>query len=127
MDSLQSLPDREFRAFLEAGRFMLQRSRASGHHVFPPRVAEPGTGARDLEWVEASGNATLHAITIVPRKAPQAPHVIVLADLQEGPRVLSVLRSDKPEAMAIGAALTARIEPGEGEALLVFEAAKDAD
>lgn len=127
MDSLQSLPDREFRTFLEAGRFMLQRSRASGRHVFPPRVAEPGTGARDLEWVEASGNATLHAITIVSRKPPQAPHAIVLVDLQEGPRVLSVLRSDAPQAVAIGAALTARIEPGEGEPLLVFELAKAAN
>ena len=34
---------------------MLQRSRESGTCFWFPRVAEPGTGCTDLEWVEASG------------------------------------------------------------------------
>lgn len=116
-------PEHEFREFLAAGRFMLQRARASGRFVFPPRVAEPGTGARDLEWVAASGRGTLHAVTVVPRKPPQAAHVIVLVDLEEGPRILSVLRADDAGAIGIGAALHARIEAGDGEPLLVFEPA----
>ena len=33
---------------------MIQKSRSTGGHVFYPRVAEPGTGATDLEWVAAS-------------------------------------------------------------------------
>src|SRR5690606_32935433 len=53
-------PDAEFNAYLAEGRFMIQRSRSSGKYVFYPRVAEPGTGARDLEWTEASGLGTVY-------------------------------------------------------------------
>lgn len=115
--------DREFREFLSQGRFMLQRSRSSGRHVFPPRVAEPGTGARDLEWVAASGRGTLHAITLLPRKAPEPAHCIVLVDLAEGPRVLSTLRDEAPETAAIGEALQADIEQRSEGPLLVFRRA----
>lgn len=56
-------PEAEFRTFLQAGRFMIQRSRSTGEHVFYPRVAAPG-GEQYLEWVEASGRGTVHAITV---------------------------------------------------------------
>ena len=46
-------PDEEYLEHLAAGRFMIQRSRSSGKFVFYPRVAEPGTGALDLEWTPA--------------------------------------------------------------------------
>lgn len=113
-------PELEFREFLSAGRFMLQRSSTSGRCHFPPRVAEPGTGSTDLEWVEASGLGTLHAITVLPRKPPEPPHVIVLVDLEEGPRLLSVLRGEAAASAAIGTTLKARIETQGGEPILVF-------
>ena len=116
-------PDREFREFLAQGRFMLQRSRASGRCIFPPRVAEPGTGACDLEWVSASGRGTLHAITLVPRKPPEPAQVVILVDLAEGPRLMSTLRDPAPQSLAIGAPLVARIETTGAEPLLVFERA----
>jgi len=118
-------PEAQFRRFLVEGRFMLQRCRTSGRHFFPPRLAEPGTGSQDLEWVPASGRGTLHAITVVPRKPPQPAHTLVLVDLEEGPRMLSVLVSGAPEAMAIGAALAARVATEGGQPLVVFEPAKD--
>lgn len=114
------VPDREFRDFLSRGHFMLQRSRSSGRHVFPPRVAEPGTGARDLEWVVASGRGTLHAITLLPRKAPERAHCIILVDLAEGPRLISTLRDEAPETAVIGEELQAQIENGADGPLLVF-------
>ena len=52
-------PEQEYLAHLAQGRFMLQRSASSGGYVFYPRVAEPGTGATDLEWVEASGRGVV--------------------------------------------------------------------
>jgi len=48
-------PEQEFLRFLLQRRFMIQRSRSSGRHVYYPRMAEPLTGALDLEWVKASG------------------------------------------------------------------------
>ena len=50
----QAGPEADYLAHLRAGRFMIQRSRSTGGRVFYPRVAAPGTGERDLEWVEAS-------------------------------------------------------------------------
>ena len=59
--TVSPLPEREYLQHLAEGRFMIQRSRASGRFVFYPRVAEPATGATDLEWVEASGGGTVYA------------------------------------------------------------------
>lgn len=119
-------PDQEFRAHLAAGRFMLQRSRSSGHHVFPPRVAEPGTGARDLEWVEASGLGRLYSFTEVTQKAPRENYNIALVDLDEGPRVLSTLHGAPSEGLPIGAPVRAQIVTREGQPLLVFVPAQAA-
>lgn len=113
-------PDQEFQAHLATGRFMLQRSRSSGRHVFPPRVAEPGTGARDLEWVEASGLGRLYSFTEVAQKAPRENYNIALVDLDEGPRVLSTLQDAPAGGLPIGAPVRARIVTREGRPLLVF-------
>src|SRR5271166_5456461 len=86
-------PDKEFEAFLANGRFMIQRSRSSGRYVFYPRVAEPRTGARDLEWVEASGGGTVYAVTVVRNRPPYADHNVALVDLDELPRLMSRIDS----------------------------------
>ena len=44
----QTRPEQDYLQHLSQGRFMIQRSRASGAYVFYPRVAEPRTGATDL-------------------------------------------------------------------------------
>ncbi|MDP3139530.1 MAG: OB-fold domain-containing protein [Burkholderiaceae bacterium] len=119
-------PDQEFHAHLAAGRFMLQRSRSSGRHVFPPRVAEPGTGARDLEWVEASGLGRLYSFTEVAQKTPRENYNIALVDLEEGPRVLSTLQGAPAEGLPIGAPVRAQIVTREGQPLLVFVPAQAA-
>lgn len=116
-------PEAEWRAHLAQGRFMIQRSRANGGHVFYPRIAEPGTGAMDLEWVEASGDAVVHAVTIVRRKDPADSYNVVLVDLAEGPRLMSRIDGIDNEAVTIGMAVKARIIIEGGEPLLVFEPA----
>ncbi len=114
-------PDEEFDRFLAAGRFMLQRSRSSLRFVFPPRVAEPGTGARDLEWVEASGRATVHSWTIVSQKPPALGYSVALVDLAEGPRLVTRLQGVPPRPVRIGEAVQAKIVDEQGSPLLVFE------
>lgn len=114
-------PQQEWAAFLAEGRFMIQRSPSTGGHVFYPRIAEPGTGA-DLEWVEASGKGTVHAVTIVRKKDPAESYNVVLVDLEEGPRLMSRIDGIDNDAITIGMAVKARIVR-EGDApLLVFEA-----
>ena len=81
-------PEAEYRAHLQAGRFMIQRSRSTGAHTFYPRIAIPGTGEQDLEWVVASGLATVYAITV--NRTREGAYNVALVDLDEGPRMKRV-------------------------------------
>ncbi|HZU63888.1 MAG TPA: OB-fold domain-containing protein [Novosphingobium sp.] len=113
-------PEAEWRAHLAAGRFMLQRSRASGAFVFYPRIAQPGTGAQDLEWVPACGEGRIHAATLVRRRNPAESYNVVLVDLAEGPRLMSRVDGIAADAVTIGMPVKARIIEEEGQPLLVF-------
>ena len=116
-------PEQEYFAHLARGRFMLQRSRSSGRCYFYPRVAEPVTGTRDLEWVAASGRGTVHATTVVRPKPPQLPYNVVLVDLEEGPRVMCRVEGIAPEAVQIGMQVRSRIGNQDNKPILLFEVA----
>lgn len=118
-------PEQDYFAHLAQGRFMLQRSRTSGNYFFYPRVAEPVTGARDLEWVEATGRGTVHATTVVRVKPPQQPYNVVLVDLEEGPRVMSRVEGIAPQDVRIGMKVQARIAKQEERDILLFDVAAD--
>ena len=112
-------PEAEYRAHLLEGRFMIQRSPSTGRHVFYPRIAAPGTGERDLEWVQASGRATVYAITV--NRAREGSYNLALVDLEEGPRMMT--RIEGVETVPIGTAVTAKIIEEAGAPLVVFEVA----
>lgn len=114
-------PSARWREALGEGRFLIQRSRRDGSHVFPPRVAAPGSGADDLEWVEAKGLGTVHSVTVVRPRPPAEPYAIVLVDLDEGVRMMSRVEGVAPEEVAIGMRVRARIAASEGGPLLVFD------
>lgn len=113
-------PRDEWLAHLAEGRFMIQRSRTSGTHVFYPRIAAPGTGDQDLEWVEASGSGTIYAVTVIRKKDPAENYNVVLVDLDEGPRLMSRVDGIDHDAIAIGMRVAARIVTEEDKHVLVF-------
>lgn len=116
-------PEREFFAFLEGGRFMIQRSRESGRCFFYPRIAEPGTGSTDLEWVEASGRGTVYSTTVVRQKPPTPNYNVAIIELAEGPRLMSRIDGLAPESVCIGLAVHAVIKRENDKPILVFEPA----
>jgi uncharacterized OB-fold protein len=116
--SIAPKPEQDYLAFLAQGRFMIQRSRSSGRHVFYPRVAEPRTGATDLEWVPASGFGTVYATSVVRQRDPAQHYNVALIDLVEGPRMMSRVESIAPDAVRIGMKVQARIAP-EGDGFIV--------
>lgn len=116
-------PEQEFLAYLEQGEFMLQRSRSSGNFLFYPRVAEPGTGATDLEWVKASGAGTVYSTTVIRQKPPKTDYNLALIDLAEGPRMMSRVQNIPPERVKIGMAVRALVIREDGGPLVVFEPA----
>ena len=113
-------PDQEFLAFLAQGKFMMQRRRSGGEPFFYPRVAEPGTGSTDLEWVEASGLGTVYATTTVRVRPPEADYNVVVVELDEGPRLLSRVDGVAPAAVVIGMRVKAQIVPFEDRHAIVF-------
>jgi hypothetical protein len=117
-------PEAEYLHHLAQGRFMLLRGRAGGVCIHPPRVAAPGSGATDLEWVPASGRGTVHSTTTVRCKPPAPDYNVALIDLAEGPRLMSTVTGIAPAQVRIGMAVRARIEAGEDGPRLVFEPAE---
>ncbi|MCP8467593.1 OB-fold domain-containing protein [Pseudomonas sp. ZM23] len=110
-------PEAQYQRFLQEGRFMLQRSVSTGRYVFYPRVAIPGTGETDLEWVEAAGTGRIYAITV--NRSRNASHNVALIDLDEGVRMMS--RVADRETAAIGSRVRARVLEEDGQALVVFD------
>lgn len=110
-------PQAEFERYLAGGRFMVQRSRSSGAFTFYPRVAIPGTGEADLEWVAASGKGTVYAITV--NRSRSGSSNVALVQLDEGPRLMT--RIAGVETVPIGTRVSARIEDLDGEPAVVFD------
>lgn len=113
-------PETHWRAALAEGRLLLQRAAGSGAAIFPPRLVEPGTGAMDLEWIEASGLGIVYSVTLILQKPPLEPYNVVLVDLDEGARVMS--RVEGAGEVSIGMRVRARIDRGD-EPILLFEPA----
>jgi len=119
-------PDRVYRDALEAGCFQIQHCKDCGQHVFYPRVLCNHCGATALEWVVASGRATVYSTTVVRRRPDAGGDInIVLVDLEEGVRMMSRVEGLAPEQVRIGMAVTARIVAGAGQPLVVFVAAQE--
>ena len=117
-------PEAVFRAYLGQGRFMIQRSASTGLHVFYPRVMMPCSGEADLEWVEASGEGTVHATTVNRRRPSSGgDFTVALIDLAEGPRMMSRVVGIAPEDVKIGMKVTAKIEELNGAPAVLFEPA----
>ena len=74
------------------GRFLLQRCAACGHRQHYPRALCTRCGAADLTWDDVSGRGTVYSHTTVrraPHPAFEAPYVVALVRLEEGPVLLT--------------------------------------
>jgi uncharacterized OB-fold protein len=114
-------PDLVYREALVAGHFQIQHCKNCSRHVFYPRVLCNHCGAAALEWVAASGRATVYSTTVVRRKPDAGGDInIVLVDLEEGVRMMSRVDALAPEQVRIGMAVTARIVADAGQPMVVF-------
>jgi uncharacterized OB-fold protein len=119
----QTGPEAQWRSALAEGRLLLQRSASDGAYVFPPRTMAPGSGSDDLEWIAASGQATVYSVTVISPKPPLEPYNVVLVDLDEGPRVMSRVEGLAAAEVKIGMRVQARIGEHDGEPILLFDPA----
>lgn len=114
------LPEKTWRDALAEGRFLLQRAASSGTVYFPPRLAEPGTGEADLEWIEAPELGTVYSVTVIYPKPPAAPYNVAIIDMDGGGRLMSRVDGIDPESVTIGLRVTPHIIEQDSAPLLVF-------
>lgn len=119
-------PEAEYQAFLAQGRFLIQRVISTGEHLFFPRIAQPGTGRTDLEWVEPSGMGTVYSSTIVRNRPPEPDYVIALVDLPERVRMMSRIVGCDPEAVRIGMAVASYVGDVDGAPTVLFAPVEEA-
>jgi uncharacterized OB-fold protein len=105
-----------------AGRFVLARCTSCGGFIWYPRSWCPACSSDGVEWVEASGRGTVYSCTTVRRGAPPpyaeaVPYVLAYVELAEGPRVLTNIITDDPDAVTVGQAVELVLVP-DGEAVL---------
>ena len=111
------------------GRLLLQRCGDCGHLQLYPRLLCAACGSRNLEWAQASGRGTGQTFTIIRRAVsaafePDAPYVVALVDLEEGPTLMSNIIGCDPASVAIGQPVRVTFEArGEGIAVPQFEPA----
>jgi uncharacterized protein len=85
----------------------IQRCAACGHHQFYPRLYCDQCFSDRVEWITASGRATVLSFTIVYR-APSAafkgevPYVVALVTLTEGPTMMTNIIGCPPDHVMIG-------------------------
>ena len=89
-----------------AGTLMQQRDRTSGLVHWPPKPMYWKGGGR-LEWFAASGRGTVYSYVIgyepfLPALRHLLPLVMVLVEVEEGPRLVGYMVHTTPEAMRFG-------------------------
>lgn len=86
---------------MRAHRLRIQRCNDCGRAYFYPRPFCPVCFSANVAWFTASGRATLHAYEIIHRAPPafasDAPYVLAVVELEEGPRMMTNLVDVEPE------------------------------
>ena len=88
-------------------QMQVQRCQDCREFYFYPRPFCPRCYSRNVAWEDVSGKATLETYVINHRAAPRfeedAPYVIAVVTLAEGPRMMTNLVGVEPEAAALPA------------------------
>ena len=99
------------------GELCLPRCTACDAFFFYPRPFCPTCHGTDIEWRQVSGRGRLHTYLINHRPAPgfqqEAPYVIAIVELEEGPRMMSNLVGVEPTPEALPLDLPLTVEFAE--------------
>ncbi|MCW2912391.1 MAG: hypothetical protein JWN52_459 [Actinomycetia bacterium] len=95
------------------GRFLVARCGTCRRVHHYPRAFCPFCWSDDVSAVRASGRAILYSYSTVhvndlPPFREQLPYVAAMVELEEGPRVMTMLVDCEPADLRIGMALTVR-------------------
>lgn len=99
------------------GEFLLNRCESCDLTYYYPRAHCPDCLSDRVSWIEASGAGEVYTYTVtsnVERWPDEAlPVVSAYVELEEGPRVLSVILECDPDEIAVGTPVEVTFVPTE--------------
>ena len=106
---------------------MLPRCTSCNRVHWYPRLICPFCHETDIEWIQASGEGRIHTYAVQHRAfggwSKEVPYVTAFIDLNEGDRMMTVLRGvdpEKPEEIRIGARVTVEFEAADEDSHIPF-------
>lgn len=101
-------------------RLALPQCRACGKYHSYPRALCPFCASTDLEWKTLKGSGSIYSWTEVFRApsqafADEAPYIIALIALDEGPHLMSRIVAPEKAKLAIGARVAVEFEDADEE------------
>jgi len=107
-------PSAEFYAWLARGELRLQQCSACGAWRHPPRFRCAACGSGEWSFEPASGRGEVFSWTVTHRSVDPAfepPYAIVIAELEEGPRLVGNPKGIEPDELRLGLPIVVEIEP----------------
>lgn len=113
------IPDPDTEPYWEAARqhrLLIRWCRSCQRHSFYPRPFCPHCWSTDVEWVQASGRASLYTYSVVhvndlPPFNERVPYVAAIVELEEGPRMETNIVDCEPDELRIGMPLVVDFRP----------------
>ena len=108
------------------GKLRIKTCTECGRAHFYPRALCPHCHSDRLDWIDAKGTGEIYTFTIARRGAGKAfeadaPYIVALIQLDEGPRMMSNIVTDNVETVRIGQRVRVVFaEAGEGVVLPKF-------
>lgn len=103
----------DFYAFCARGELRLQRCSACQTWRHPPRFRCADCGSDAFTWEPVSGRGHVFTWTVTHRPIDPAftpPYAVVIAELEEGPRLVGNLRGMEPAELVLGLPIVVEIE-----------------
>lgn len=89
------------------GTLLLQHCAACGHRQHYPRPMCAKCWSESVSWIESAGTGTVWTLTVAhvpghPAWLSEAPYVIAIVELDEGPRLLTNVVGADPSEVFVG-------------------------
>lgn len=96
-----------YQAVVKAGALHVQRCNACGTWTHPARYYCPNCSSGDYSFAAASGRATVYSYTVShmsvePQWQALVPYVTIVAELEEGPRLVATAKNIPADKVEIG-------------------------
>ena len=114
---------------IDGGSLRLPKCLDCSEAFFPPTPVCPHCSSQQIDWIDASGDATLYSYVIHHRPLPfwgsDEPRSVAIVELAEGPRLISTVVGcqQTTEDLVIDMDLKATFVPYDDITVLAFEPA----